>query len=411
MRSKARYLLVLISCCLMAASSVGVYTNSAGVFYTKVSSELGVGRGAFALHATLCALTTGFLCPLAARIIRRYPFRILLAAGSLLSALSTAAMSLARSVWAFYLLGVLRGVGMTVFYLMPVTTLINNWFQKKHGLAVGIALSFSGLAGAVFSPLFSSMIESAGWRASFTAMAAIGFALTVPGIAFAALEPKEAGLPAYGAQDGAPAAKQAAAAPAAAPSKKAFGPAIALLALMTLLHTSVTGIAQHFPGIAEWMGAASSVGAAMISAGMIGNIVSKLAIGALSDRIGPFRSSLVMIAANASAVAGLLLCGGRAVWALYGLAFLYGTVYSVGAVGISLLTRTLFGAENYASAYSLITVFMSIGSASALTLIGLVYDLTGGYAAAFVGALAIDAADIAILLFLMRMKKRQAARA
>ena len=54
MRSKARYLLVLISCCLMAASSVGVYTNSAGVFYTKVSSELGVGRGAFAPNCTVC---------------------------------------------------------------------------------------------------------------------------------------------------------------------------------------------------------------------------------------------------------------------------------------------------------------------------------------------------------------------
>ncbi|MBQ7059027.1 MAG: hypothetical protein IJM83_06970 [Firmicutes bacterium] len=56
-KENLRYLLVLICCCLMAASSVGVFTNSVGVFYTTVSADLGVGRGAFAFHATLCALT------------------------------------------------------------------------------------------------------------------------------------------------------------------------------------------------------------------------------------------------------------------------------------------------------------------------------------------------------------------
>ena len=67
-QKNGRYLLTLICCCLLAASSVGVFTNSVGVFYTPVSEALGVGRGAFALHATLCALVMGFLCPLSVRI-------------------------------------------------------------------------------------------------------------------------------------------------------------------------------------------------------------------------------------------------------------------------------------------------------------------------------------------------------
>lgn len=401
-----RHLLVLVSCCLMAASSIGVYTNSVGVFYTTVSADLGVGRGAFALHATLCALVTGFLSPLSARLMKKIRFRVLIIAGSTLAAAATALMSLAGSVGLFYALGILRGIGLTFFYIMPVTTLINNWFRKRHGMAVGIALSFSGLAGAAFSPLFSALISSAGWQASFLWMAGIGFALTVPAMLFVSFRPENAGLVPYGADEKAGRTTE----PNDAPHKKQmiFSPAMAVLCGMTLMHTSVTAIAQHFPGMGEWMGYESSVGAVMVSAGMIGNIVSKLIIGTLSDRIGPFRAGMCMILVNALSLTGLLLLGGFASWIIIGICFFYGSVYAFGAVGIPLLTRTLFGTENYASSYAVVSIFTCVGSALALTVVGLVYDLTGGYTAALAGALGIDLVNLMILLGLMRMAgKRQ----
>ena len=156
--------------------------------------------------------------------------------------------------------------------------------------------------------------------------------------------------------------------------------------------------------MAEWMGMSAAVGAAMVSAGMIGNIISKLIIGSLSDRIGPFRASMCMIAVNAIALVGLLVLGGSAAWVMYAIAFLYGTVYSVGAVGIPLLTRKLFGQKNYSNAYSIMTIFTSIGSASALTIIGLVYDMTGGYTAALMGGLAIDIVNFCLLIVMSRVQ-------
>ena len=406
-----RYLLVLVSCCLMAASSIGVYTNSVGVFYTTVSADLGVGRGAFALHATLCALVTGFLSPLSARLMKRVRFRILIIIGSILAAASTALMSLARTVGLFYALGILRGIGLTCFYIMPVTTLINNWFRKHHGTAVGIALSFSGLAGAVFSPLFSALITSSGWQTSFLWMAGIGFALTIPAMLVVSFRPEEAGLVPYGAdEEMKPAEKSTPLPHGSHPDgpQKIFLPAMAVLCLMTLMHTSVTAIAQHFPGMGEWMGYEASVGAVMVSAGMIGNIVSKLLIGALSDRFGPFRAGMAMIVINALSLSGLLLLGGSASWIIIGICFFYGSVYAVGAVGIPLLTRTLFGTENYASAYSIVSIFTCVGSALALTIVGLVYDLTGGYTAALAGGIGIDLVNLINLMILTRMHRKRA---
>ena len=407
-KENLRYLLVLICCCLMAASSVGVFTNSVGVFYTTVSADLGVGRGAFALHATLCALTMGFLCPVAAKVLKKAPSRFLILGGSILSAGTTALMALASNVWTFYILGILRGIGMTMFSLMPVTTFINNWFHEKHGMAVGIALSFSGLAGAVFSPLFSSLIGTAGWRASFIWMAVIGFVLTVPAILIMHYRPEEVGLLPFGKKAGAAdTGSSSDKASAATSAAKIYIPALVVLSLMTVLHTSVTGIAQHFPGMGEWMGYAPAVGAAMVSAGMVGNIVSKLIIGTLSDKIGPFKASMCMITINALSLLGLLLLGGKAPWIMYTVAFFYGSVYAVGAVGIPLLTRRLFGTHNYSSAYSVITIFTSIGSASALTIIGLIYDLTGGYTAALIAGLSIDIINLMILVLLAGIQKKK----
>ena len=403
-KNRLKYLLVLVSCCLMAASSVGVFTNSVGVFYSKVSEDLQIGRGSFAFHATLCSLVMGFLCPVMAKLMKRFRFRPLMIAGSLLSAGATALMSIAGNVWTFYILGAIRGIGMTTFSLMAVTTLITNWFKEKHGLAIGIALSFSGLAGAVFNPLFSAFISGSGWRTAFLWMGIIGFILTIPGMLFLEYKPEQVGLSAYGAEKEGLAAERHN--KELHSGTKIYIPALIVLSLMTVLHTSVTGIAQHFPGMSEWMGYEAAVGAAMVSAGMIGNIISKLVIGTLSDRIGPFKASMCMIIVNASALILLLLLKGNSPYLMYGVAFLYGTVYAVGAVGIPLLTRRLFGTENYATAYSVITVFTSIGSASALTIIGLVYDFTGGYTGALIGGITIDIINLMILFILTRMYKK-----
>ena len=45
-----KHLIVLIVCCGLAASSIGVCVNSAGVFYTPVSESLGIMRGTFSMQ-------------------------------------------------------------------------------------------------------------------------------------------------------------------------------------------------------------------------------------------------------------------------------------------------------------------------------------------------------------------------
>ena len=395
-RRNLRHWLTVAACCGLAASSIGICSNSVGVFYTPVSEALGVGRGAVALHATLSLLFCGFFSPVVARLMQRFPLRPILLAGVILATGSTALMAATNDATTLYLLGAVRGIGLSCFSLMPVTAVIGHWFKKRHGLAMGITLSFSGLSGAVFNPVLGRLIALFGWRSAFLFMALFALLPALPGALLLRLTPEEAGLSAYGADRPRPRVMGQPGARAPIP----WSAPLLILGCMTVLHTSVTGIAQHFTGYAESIGLGAQTGAMLVSAGMLGNIFTKLAIGVISDRVGPFRACRLMICVNAAALLALMLLPASLPLGFGVAAFFYGAVYSVGAVGIPLVTRRVFGAERYASAYSVLTVLTNVGSASALTLIGLAFDLTGTYRLAYVCAIAFDCINFCLLLAL-----------
>ena len=109
-RSYKHWLVVAMMCCL-AAGAIGICTNATGVFYTPVSESLGVLRGSFAMHATLQSLAMAVVTLYIPKIMDRLNYRRVLLAGVILSIVTTALMGISSSLWMFYLLGILRGIG------------------------------------------------------------------------------------------------------------------------------------------------------------------------------------------------------------------------------------------------------------------------------------------------------------
>lgn len=173
MKTKPAFHWVLVALlCGMAASAIGVCMNCVGIFYTPVSESLGVLRGSFALHATISQLATSFTALAVPKLMARFRYKRLLLCGAAAAVLSTVAMAFSRELWRFYLLGLLRGMGVGLFSTVPITIILTNWFHKSHGIATSITLSFSGLAGAVCSPLFTRCITVFGWENTYLVMAA-----------------------------------------------------------------------------------------------------------------------------------------------------------------------------------------------------------------------------------------------
>lgn len=370
--------LVVASCCMLACGSVGIIINCAGIFYPTVAKELGVGQGDISLYSTIVNLFNGLMGPVVAVLMKKINFRLMVGSGIVMLACGLISLSFANSPLFFYIAAPFIGFGTALAGTLPIAAVISNWFTEKYGLASGIAMSFSGVGGALITPLLSGLIASIGWRNAYIASGILSMVLTLPGIIFVMrLRPEEKGLVSYGSVE-APAAE--AAGKKSAVSGSVFrSPVFFAACLFGFLASAVTAMGSHFPGYAGELGLASAAGALMVSACMAGNISGKLILGVLSDAVGPFKACLIMFGVNAAALVGLTVVpvGGSVLPML--MAFFFGAIYSVAAVGVALVTKKLYGPEHFSIVLSYVTMTSCIGSAVMITTAGYIFDFFRTY--------------------------------
>lgn len=83
--------------------------------------------------------------------------------------------SFATELWHLYLTqGVLAGIGYSLAFIAGVSV-VGQWFSKRRGLAVGIAVAGSGLGQFAISQITGGLISSGGWRYALRILALICF--------------------------------------------------------------------------------------------------------------------------------------------------------------------------------------------------------------------------------------------
>ena len=330
-----KHWLVLAVACGISASSVGITMNVIGVFYTPVSQDLGIYRGTFAMHATLASLALAVISLFFTPLLYRFGWKKVLISGVMLASFSTMAMAFTTQIWIFNLLGLLRGVGAGLYSMIPLSMIVNNWFEEKKGLAMSLSFGSTGIAGAIFSPIFTTLINTIGWESSFIAMGITMILLALPAILYRyELNPKDEGLLPYGYTENGSVTHQTSerSDPKNFSYKRA---AFLIISFIALTHTSITGISQHLPGYAESNELSIQVGGYLLSAVMIGNITFKLIIGSLSDWLGIIKSSVIMLMLNALSIVMLLTLSNPYVLIFSAIAFTLGLVFI--AINIPLL--------------------------------------------------------------------------
>ncbi|MER2063456.1 MAG: MFS transporter, partial [Alkalibacterium sp.] len=285
-----------------------------------------------------------------------------------------------------------------------------EWFSEKHGLVTSIVLSFSSITGAIFSPVFTYLIDSLGWEQSYRIMGILIIVFALPAILIPfTVDPRESGYLPYGVDD----SKQGKAKERAVIKRDEqrevsmfiFG----LLFVFTLFQTLLIGVPQHFPGFAQSIAYSSDVGATMLSVAMVSSIGFKLGLGYVSDRFGPVRSTISILTLIGLSSAILLLF--ELIPMLYIGSFLFGAAFSIPSVSVTLLTKEFFGRYNFTRLYPILAFSTSLGGSISLAAVGFIYDFTGSYAPAFAVALGINLLNILILFIISRrLKKRQPAK-
>lgn len=396
-QEKTMYIIAAVCACLMACGTMGL-VNAYGVFYKPMADALEVGQGAITLHMSISNLIIGLGTPFIARMIsHNVRIKNILLAGAALILVSGTVIALCHNVMIMNIAAVFRGMGFAGVSMMIITMIIGNWFVKFRGTLTGIALSFSGIGSAIASPIISSLIQNIGYEKTYLGYVILIVLFILPSIFFLPLKPQDIGMRPYGENE-AEEKKTAKAADMNLPFTSRSMIFVTLI-IMVLCVVLLTSLSPHLSSLAQTYGYGASVGAALLSFSMIGNVASKFVLGAMVDKIGAFKGVVCMLCTSLAGLVIILMNPGGTLPLLAG-GFLYGTIFSVGSLGISMITRTLYGDAQYGKAYSLITLFTSVAAAVGLTLIGMLYDLTGSYATSVIGGIALVGVSLLCLFMI-----------
>jgi MFS family permease len=91
--------------------------------------------------------------------------------------------------------GVVAGMGVTCLSIAPFTAILSHWFEKKRGMANGLASVGIGFGPLLFVPFFQYLINLKGWPFAFLVFSLLVFTLPLPLIAlFLRHKPEDLGL-------------------------------------------------------------------------------------------------------------------------------------------------------------------------------------------------------------------------
>jgi MFS family permease len=375
---------IFISCCAIMVSGVGIVNSCSGLFFAPVSKALGVGVGDITLYQTIMYLVMIVTLPVAGKIMTKFDMRITLTIAFIIQCGTFGMLSQVTHVYQYYIAGVLLGICTPFILFLAVPVLINSWFKEKLGIALGLSMAFSGIGGAVFSPIGNYFITNFGWRNGYISLALIGSIIVLPFTIFVIRsKPSDKGLMPYGAKAMESKTNEVAKEVSGVMAKEAIKmPTFYIVLIYIALISIGVTVANHIPNFVASRGLPSNIGALGVTCVMIGLIVSKVIMGRLRDKFGIESAVFFGIIMGIIGCTVMLLSSGSYM-ILIG-SFLLGISAALGTFTPPLVTRSIFGSRDYSSIYSYVSVMVSIICAFIISAFGFIYDITGSYSINFI---------------------------
>ncbi|MET7745886.1 MFS transporter [Streptomyces sp. NPDC005385] len=352
-----------------------------GAFIAPLHREFGWSVSAIGLASSILSITLVLLSPVQGLLVDRFGGRRVILCSSPFFALSLMAMALLPdSLPVFYLGWVL--IPLCGLGLWPVSylRLTAGWFDRRLGLALGVANSGIGV-GTVLAPILTTvLIGTWGWRAGYVGLGVVAL-IAFPVAYFLLAEPRArtAGRPVSGDT-----------------LRTAAGtrPFWLVLAAFVLLGTVGSAVLVHQISLLLDAGIPAHIANLVPIALGVALIVARLVTGWLLDR---FTVSQVMAVYLVGGIASVLLfaAGPNVPMALLAAALaglLIGAEFDV----LSYLIPRYFGRRAFGKIYGVAFSMFQIGGAAANTLVSVSRDTYGSYTPAML-LLAVACAVCAVL--------------
>jgi len=310
--------------------------------------------------------------------------------GALSVSVGVALTSFVTEPWQLWLaFGLFVGLAGNACMFAPLMANVSRWFDKGRGVAIGIAACGQSLGGTVWPPVITALDGAVGWRVTFQIYAVVCLAVMSllslalhrrpPSMRPGASNPKrdleEADRPILG-----------------------FRPwqmTALLSAAIVCCCVPMSIPLVHLPAYGSDLGFGPQAAAGLLSATLLASFISRIVGGWLADRIGGLGTLLIGSAIQCAMLA--VIAFERDLWTLYVVCFFYGIGYGGIIAMYAYIVREYYPLAGLARRMAVVYLFGTFGMAAGGWLGGYVFDLAGGYQAAFLFGVAINLVNLAIV--------------
>ncbi|MFJ7936469.1 MFS transporter [Sporosarcina sp. NPDC096371] len=400
---------LLVGLAIMVGLAKGGIMTAGGLFLTPVTEDLGIGMGSLTLYFSISSIVTMLFLPIAGKIMAKYDIRVVLISAIILQAGSFAMFGLMNSVWGWYLFCIPMSIGSIFVTQMAGPVLINNWFKKHNGLAMGIMVASGGIFGAILQPMAGNLISNEGWRTTYITLGLVVMAIVIPIVLLTIrMAPQQKGLQPYGALEGDKMDKN----PAQTVTNRGVTASVAKkssafysLLIFFFFITAISSFGQHVAPFAMGLGYDVKFAGSAMGGWQIGVLIGALSFGVLSDKIGAKNTAIFAMLLGLVPVGILLLVPENAL--MFNLAIgIYGfVVASLGTLG-PLLTTALFGNKEYSQIYASAVIGLAVAGIVALPGYGYIFEITGSYTYVLYAIVTMLILNVIAIVFAFKGKKK-----
>ena len=380
---------------LIAATIGGVGLWSSVVVLPAIGAEFQIDRGDASIPyaATMIGFAVGGL--IMGRVVDRFGVALPVAIGGVALCAGYVLSSYADSLWQVILCqALLTGMLGSSATFAPMVADISHWFVRRRGIAVAIVASGNYLAGTVWPPIIQYWISESTWR---EAHIWIGLICLITMLPLALLLRRRPTVD----QGDAPVATH----------RVVTGPPASPITIQTLL--VVAGLAccvamsmpqVHIVSYSRDLGFGPEVGAELLAIMLGLGVVSRLASGAIADKIGGVGT--LILGSTLQCLALVLYLPFDSATGIYVISAIFGLAQGGIVPSYAMIVREIFPAREAGWRIGLAVTATIIGMAFGGWLSGRIYDWTGSYEMAFINGIGWNLLNMAIAFWFLTMRWR-----
>ena len=383
---------------LFVALVIGLVANAGMwavvVIMPAVEAEFALTRAEASMPYTLSMLGYGLGNFVIGRWVDRVGIATALMGATFGIAISLFAATLASDIGVLaavhFILGLFAAVGFA-----PLMSDISHWFVKWRGTAMALVASANYLSGAVWPTALAGVLAQDGWRAAYLTLAVITVVVVFPlamllrrrvpevavGVTLeAALMQRNGGL---------------------SPARLQIYLGCAGIACCVAMSMPQVHIVSYCVGL----GYGPVAGAEMLSLMLFGGVLSRIAFGLLSDRLGGVRTLLFGSALQCLGLAFFLPYDGLV--SLYMVSLIFGLSQGGIVPSYALIVREYMPAKEAGARVGFVLMMTIWGMALGGWMSGWIYDVSGSYEMAFLNGITWNLINIGLVLILFFRKRAQ----